>query len=79
MTFNTQSLSESVSDKPIQITASDAASAVLIHTAVDNGDDFDEVELLANNHTGTDCEIVVLIGGTTAAEEWRKTIEGGNP
>jgi len=74
MTFATQSLSESSSDKPIQITADVVGSAVLLHTAVNSGSDFDEVELFVNNHTGTDLEVVIVIGGITAAEEIRKTI-----
>jgi len=74
MTFSTISLSATVDDKVIAITANAAESAVTIHTAIDVAGDYDEVELFANNHTSTAVELVILIGGTAAAEEIRKTI-----
>lgn len=74
MTYSIIPLSGQSSSKPIQITTNSAGSAITLHTAVNNGADYDEVELFVNNHTGTDCEVVILIGGTSAAEEVRKTI-----
>ena len=71
MTFIIQSLSATVDDKVIAVTPTTAVTAITIHTAVDNGTDFDEIELHANNHLSTARELVLIVGGETTAEEIR--------
>jgi len=74
MTYKIIPLSESADGSPIQVAGTDTASADLIHTAINVADDFDQIELFANNQSGTDTDLTIEVGGATIDKLIKVTI-----
>ena len=74
MTYTIQSLSESTNGEPIIVSGVDTAAAVLVHTAIDNAGDFDEVELFANNTSNSSVDVTIEVAGAEQTNLITRTI-----
>lgn len=64
MAYTTIPLSASTNGEPIEVTGVDTANSVLVHTAINVADDYDQVQVFANNTSEGDVDITLEIGGT---------------
>lgn len=67
-TITKQLLSGSTHGRGIKVAATGTAGT-LIHTAINNTSDFDEVWLWASNFEGSDIKLTLEFGGTTSVDD----------
>ncbi len=74
MTYTTLPLSASTNGEPIEVTGTDTAGAILVHTAINVAGDYDQVSILANNTSAAAVTVTLEIAGTSQSNLWVRAI-----